>query len=168
MPTALAELPAIPGRFETYQTPDGVSVVVDHAHSSDSLEQVLTTIRGFATGRVITVFGCGGDRDPSKRAPMGQVAGKLSDLVIVTSDNPRTEDPDAIIDQIMPGVHATSTDVLRISDRLQAIQQALEFAQPGDVLLLAGKGAEPYLIISDRRVPFDDMQIVRDLSTPSS
>ncbi|MGV9306357.1 UDP-N-acetylmuramoyl-L-alanyl-D-glutamate--2,6-diaminopimelate ligase [Nonomuraea sp. NPDC003727] len=165
---ALAELPPIPGRFETYQTPDGVSVVVDYAHSSDSLEEVLTTIRGFAGGRVITVFGCGGDRDPSKRAPMGEIAGKLSDIVIVTSDNPRTEDPGAIIDQIMPGVAATDASAVRITDRREAVARALLEAQPGDIVLLAGKGAEPYQIIGERKAPFDDMSIVRELTGDSS
>ncbi|MGI5292940.1 UDP-N-acetylmuramoyl-L-alanyl-D-glutamate--2,6-diaminopimelate ligase [Nonomuraea polychroma] len=161
---ALEELPAIPGRFQTYQTPAGVSVVVDYAHSSDSLEKVLATIREFAHRRVLTVFGCGGDRDPSKRAPMGEIAGTYSDVVVVTSDNPRSEDPDAIIDEIMPGVMATTAEVERVTDRRQAIARALEAAEPGDVILVAGKGAEPYQIIGGRRLLFDDMATVRELS----
>ncbi|MEU4576073.1 UDP-N-acetylmuramoyl-L-alanyl-D-glutamate--2,6-diaminopimelate ligase [Nonomuraea sp. NPDC023979] len=164
---ALGELPAIPGRFETYQTPAGVSVVVDYAHSSDSLDNVLTTIREFAQRRVITVFGCGGDRDTSKRAPMGEIAGTHSDIVIVTSDNPRTEDPDAIIDEIMPGVKATTAAVERITDRRQAIARALELAESGDIVLVAGKGAEPYQIIGERKLPYDDMTTVRELAVPT-
>ncbi|NUW30847.1 UDP-N-acetylmuramoyl-L-alanyl-D-glutamate--2,6-diaminopimelate ligase [Nonomuraea sp. SMC257] len=165
---ALAELPPMPGRFETHQTPDGVTVVVDYAHSSDSLEKVLTTIRGFAAGRVITVFGCGGDRDPSKRGPMGEIAGKLSDIVVVTSDNPRTEDPETIIDEIMPGVAATDASAERITDRRAAIARALLEARRGDIVLVAGKGAEPYQIIGERKVPFDDMSVVRELAGDSS
>ncbi|MFC5829498.1 UDP-N-acetylmuramoyl-L-alanyl-D-glutamate--2,6-diaminopimelate ligase [Nonomuraea insulae] len=162
---AMEELPAIPGRFQTYQTPAGVSVIVDYAHSSDSLRQVLTTIRGFAERRVVTVFGCGGDRDPSKRAPMGEIAGTYSDVVVVTSDNPRSENPDAIIDAIMPGVSASTARVERITDRRQAIARALEIAEPGDVVLVAGKGAEPYQIIGDRKLPFGDMRTVRTLAS---
>jgi UDP-N-acetylmuramoyl-L-alanyl-D-glutamate--2,6-diaminopimelate ligase len=165
---ALGQMPPIPGRFQTYQTPAGVSVVVDYAHSSDSLETVLTTIRGFALGRVITVFGCGGDRDTTKRAPMGEIAGKHSDYVIVTSDNPRSEDPDAIIDQIVPGLSSTGTGYERITDRREAIARALKVAGPGDVVLVAGKGAEPYQIIGARKIPFDDMSTVRELSTPTA
>ncbi|MEV4117011.1 UDP-N-acetylmuramoyl-L-alanyl-D-glutamate--2,6-diaminopimelate ligase [Nonomuraea sp. NPDC049695] len=162
---ALEELPVIPGRFQTYQTPAGVSVVVDYAHSVDSLTKVLATIREFASRRVLTVFGCGGDRDPSKRAPMGQAAGMYSDVVVVTSDNPRSEDPDAIIDEITVGVQATNAALEQIADRRQAIAWALEAAEPGDVVLVAGKGAESYQIIGDRRFPFDDMTTVHELST---
>ncbi|MEV0232029.1 UDP-N-acetylmuramoyl-L-alanyl-D-glutamate--2,6-diaminopimelate ligase [Nonomuraea sp. NPDC050786] len=163
---ALEDLPAAPGRFQTYQTPGGVSVVVDYAHSVDSLEKVLATIRAFAGRRVFTVFGCGGDRDPSKRAPMGKIAGTYSDVVVVTSDNPRGEDPDEIIDAIMPGLKGTTAAVVeRITDRRQAIARALEAAEPGDVVLVAGKGAEPYQIVGGRKLPFDDMAIVQELST---
>ncbi|MET9339069.1 cyanophycin synthetase [Nonomuraea sp. NPDC003804] len=117
---------------------------------------------------MITVFGCGGDRDPSKRAPVGEIAGKLSDIVVVTSDNPRPEDLGAIIDQIMPGVVATDASAVRIIDRREAIARALLEAQRGDIVLLAGKGAEPYQIIGERKVPFDDMSIVRELTGDSS
>ncbi|MCF6470701.1 UDP-N-acetylmuramoyl-L-alanyl-D-glutamate--2,6-diaminopimelate ligase [Nonomuraea sp. MG754425] len=161
---ALEELPSIPGRFETYQTPAGVSVIVDYAHSPDSLEQVLTTIRGFAERKIVTVFGCGGDRDPSKRAPMGTIAGHHSDVVVVTSDNPRGEDPEAIIDEIMPGLEGTSATVERITDRRDAIARALQVAESGDNVLVAGKGAEPYQIVGERKLPFDDMQVIRELA----
>ncbi|MEV4103376.1 UDP-N-acetylmuramoyl-L-alanyl-D-glutamate--2,6-diaminopimelate ligase [Nonomuraea sp. NPDC049649] len=161
---ALRQLPSIPGRFEPYRTPAGVSVIVDYAHSADSLEKVLTTIRGFAAGRVITVFGCGGDRDATKRAPMGEVAGTCSDYVIVTSDNPRGEDPEAIIDQIIPGLVSTGTGYERVPDRRAAIARALAVAAPDDVILIAGKGAETYQIVGDRKVHFDDMETVRELA----
>ncbi|WP_204013346.1 UDP-N-acetylmuramoyl-L-alanyl-D-glutamate--2,6-diaminopimelate ligase [Sphaerimonospora thailandensis] len=161
---ALAALPPIPGRFEHFRTPKGVSVVVDYAHSPDSLEKVLSTIRGFARRRVITVFGCGGDRDRTKRAPMGEIAQKHSDFVVVTSDNPRNEDPEAIIDQIMLGMHATSAQVQRITDRRAAIERGLAVADPGDIVLVAGKGAEKYQIIGDQTVHFDDMETVRQLA----
>ncbi|MEV1176863.1 cyanophycin synthetase, partial [Nonomuraea sp. NPDC049784] len=109
---------------------------------------------------------CGGDRDPSKRAPMGKIAGTYSDVVVVTSDNPRGEDPDEIIDAIMPGLKGTTAAVVeRITDRRQAIARALEKAEPGDVVLVAGKGAESYQIVGDRKLPFDDMAVVQELST---
>ncbi|MFG2076386.1 UDP-N-acetylmuramoyl-L-alanyl-D-glutamate--2,6-diaminopimelate ligase [Nonomuraea maritima] len=161
---ALKALPPIPGRVQTYTTPAGVAVIVDYAHSPDSLDKMLATIHEWAGNRVITVFGCGGDRDPGKRAPMGEIAGTYSDVVIVTSDNPRNEDPEAIIDEILPGVQATAAAVERITDRRQAIARALRIASPGDVVLIAGKGAEPYQLIGDRKIPFDDMSVVRDLS----
>ncbi|MEU9885018.1 UDP-N-acetylmuramoyl-L-alanyl-D-glutamate--2,6-diaminopimelate ligase [Sphaerisporangium sp. NPDC051011] len=165
---ALRQLPPIPGRFQSYQSPAGVSAIVDYAHSTDSLEKVLTTIRDVAAGRVITVFGCGGDRDTTKRAPMGEIAGKNSDYVIVTSDNPRSEDPDAIIDQIIPGLAATGTDYERIPDRRAAIARALAVAERDDVILIAGKGAETYQIVGDRQVHFDDMETVQELAASAT
>ncbi|GAA1961623.1 UDP-N-acetylmuramoyl-L-alanyl-D-glutamate--2,6-diaminopimelate ligase [Kitasatospora viridis] len=160
---ALAALAPIPGRFETHRTRGGAVVVVDYAHSTDSLEQVLTTIRGFATGRVTTVFGCGGDRDTTKRAPMARVAAEHSDSVVITTDNPRTEDPEAILDQIEAGLTGTPTPHRRIADRRAAIAYALAAAGPEDVVLVAGKGAETYQLVGDRRLPFADMAVVREL-----
>ena len=159
----LDQMPPVPGRFERYGTPLGPSVIVDYAHSPDSLDKVLTTIRGFATARIITVFGCGGDRDATKRAIMGEIAGRLSDLCVLTSDNPRTEDPEAILDQISPGVAMTGTPFERIEDRRRAIRFALGAAEPDDVVLIAGKGSEPHQIIGEEFVPFDDMTVVREL-----
>ncbi|WP_433259359.1 UDP-N-acetylmuramoyl-L-alanyl-D-glutamate--2,6-diaminopimelate ligase (plasmid) [Streptosporangium sp. CA-135522] len=164
---ALAVLPPIPGRFETIQTPAGVSVVVDYAHSADSLEKVLSTIGGFAPGRIITVFGCGGDRDRTKRALMGEIAAERSDLVIVTNDNPRGEDPETIADQIIAGVAKTGTEHERILDRRAAIQRALSVAKAGDVVLIAGKGAETYQIIGGETVHFNDMETVQKLAAGS-
>jgi UDP-N-acetylmuramoyl-L-alanyl-D-glutamate--2,6-diaminopimelate ligase len=153
----------VPGRFERQVTELGTSVIVDYAHSPDSLEKVLTAIGGFATGRIITVFGCGGDRDTTKRAAMGEIAGRLSDLCVLTSDNPRTEHPDAILDQIAPGIAATGTPYERIGDRRMAIAFALSAAGPDDIVLVAGRGSEPHQIIGDQLVPFSDMAVVGQL-----
>ncbi|CAM5560105.1 UDP-N-acetylmuramoyl-L-alanyl-D-glutamate--2,6-diaminopimelate ligase OS=Streptomyces cyaneofuscatus OX=66883 GN=murE PE=3 SV=1 [Streptomyces cyaneofuscatus] len=138
-------------------------MIVDYAHSPDSLNKVLTTIRGFAEGRVITVFGCGGDRDTTKRAEMGTIAGTHSDLCVLTSDNPRYEDPEAILDQIAPGIAATGTPFERFTDRRAAIASALASAGPADVVLIAGKGSEPHQIVGDELLPFSDMATVREL-----
>ena len=161
---ALDRMPPVPGRFERLQTPKGTSVVVDYAHSPDSLNKVLTTIRGFARGRVITVFGCGGDRDTTKRADMGRIAGTHSDLCVVTSDNPRNEDPETILDQITPGLMATGTPFERLTDRRQAIAFALSAAGPHDIVLIAGKGSEPHQTIGERLIPFSDMATARELA----
>ncbi|MFG2720548.1 UDP-N-acetylmuramoyl-L-alanyl-D-glutamate--2,6-diaminopimelate ligase [Streptomyces sp. NPDC048416] len=161
---ALRLMPPVPGRFERQVTPRGTSVIVDYAHSPDSLEKILTAIRGFATARVITVFGCGGDRDTTKRAAMGEIAGRLSDLCVLTSDNPRTESPEVILDQIAAGVAATGTPWERIADRRRAIASALAAAGPDDVVLVAGKGSEPHQIVGDTLVPFSDMAVVRELA----
>ncbi|MGW7200371.1 UDP-N-acetylmuramoyl-L-alanyl-D-glutamate--2,6-diaminopimelate ligase [Streptomyces chryseus] len=161
---ALDRMPTAPGRFERFETPGGTSVIVDYAHSPDSLEKVLTTIRGYAEGRIITVFGCGGDRDSTKRAEMGEIAGTHSDLCVVTSDNPRNEAPGEILDQITPGLVATGTPFERIADRREAIAHALSAARPGDTVLVAGKGSEPFQIVGERLIPFSDMATVRELS----
>jgi UDP-N-acetylmuramoyl-L-alanyl-D-glutamate--2,6-diaminopimelate ligase len=161
---SLDRMPPIPGRFERFETPRGTSVIVDYAHSPDSLEKVLTTIRGFAVGRVITVFGCGGDRDTTKRAEMGKIAGTHSDLCVLTADNPRTEDPETILDQITPGLTATGTPFERFADRRRAIAFALSAAGPGDVVLVAGKGSEPHQIVGEELLPFSDMATVRELA----
>ncbi|MFI5756946.1 UDP-N-acetylmuramoyl-L-alanyl-D-glutamate--2,6-diaminopimelate ligase [Streptomyces sp. NPDC051569] len=161
---ALDRMPPIPGRFERFETPSGTSVIVDYAHSPDSLDKVLSTIRDFARGRIITVFGCGGDRDTTKRAPMGEIAGTYSDLCVLTSDNPRGEDPEVILDQIAPGLTATGTPFERFADRRRAIGFALSAAGPDDVVLVAGKGSEPYQIVGERLIPFSDMATVRELA----
>jgi UDP-N-acetylmuramoyl-L-alanyl-D-glutamate--2,6-diaminopimelate ligase len=161
---ALNGMPPVPGRFERFLTPRGTSVIVDYAHSPDSLEKALTTIRGFAPARVITVFGCGGDRDTTKRAQMGEIAGTHSDLCVVTSDNPRHEDPGTIMDQVAAGLTGTGTEFEQLADRRQAIAHALSCAGPKDVVLVAGKGSEPYQVVGDRLMPFSDMATVRELS----
>lgn len=161
---ALDRMPPVPGRLERFEAPRGTSVIVDYAHSPDSLDKVLAAIRDFAGARVITVFGCGGDRDVTKRARMGEIAGSHSDLCVLTSDNPRDEDPEAIMDQITPGLTATGTPFERIADRRDAIAFALSAAGPADIVLVAGKGSEPYQIVGGRLIPFSDMATVRELS----
>ncbi|MGP3980854.1 UDP-N-acetylmuramoyl-L-alanyl-D-glutamate--2,6-diaminopimelate ligase [Streptomyces sp. KR80] len=161
---ALDRMPPVPGRFERVSTPRGTSVIVDYAHSPDSLNKVLTTIRGFARGQVITVFGCGGDRDTTKRADMGRIAGTHSDLCVLTSDNPRNEDPRTIQDQIAPGIAATGTPFERFTDRRQAIAFALSVAGPDDIVLIAGKGSEPHQIVGENLLPFSDMATVLELA----
>ncbi|SEE22656.1 UDP-N-acetylmuramoylalanyl-D-glutamate--2,6-diaminopimelate ligase [Streptomyces sp. 2131.1] len=160
---ALEQMPQIPGRFERLQVPGGTSVIVDYAHSPDSLDKVLTTIRGFARGRVITVFGCGGDRDTTKRAEMGAIAGTYSDLCVLTSDNPRYEDPEGILDQIAKGIVSTGTPFERLTDRRSAVAAALAEAGPDDIVLIAGKGSEPHQSIRGELLPFSDMATVREL-----
>ncbi|MFJ1895958.1 MULTISPECIES: UDP-N-acetylmuramoyl-L-alanyl-D-glutamate--2,6-diaminopimelate ligase [unclassified Streptomyces] len=162
---ALDRMPPVPGRLERFETPRGTAVIVDYAHSPDSLDKVLGAVRDFSRGgRVITVFGCGGDRDVTKRARMGEIAGTRSDLCVLTSDNPRNEDPEAIMDQIVPGLEATGTRFERRADRRSAIAFALESAGPDDIVLVAGKGSEPYQIVGEQLIPFSDMATVRELA----
>jgi UDP-N-acetylmuramyl-tripeptide synthetase len=132
---------------------------VDYAHTPDSLENVLTTARDLASGRVICVFGCGGDRDREKRPMMGRIAGELADVAIVTSDNPRSEDPRAIIDEIVAG---PGGGLEIVPDRREAIAKAVETAVAGDVVLIAGKGHEQGQQFRDRTVPFDDRDVARE------
>ncbi|PLX26014.1 MAG: UDP-N-acetylmuramoyl-L-alanyl-D-glutamate--2,6-diaminopimelate ligase [Ignavibacteria bacterium] len=151
----------IAGRFERIASADGVTAIVDYSHSPDSLEKAVRTSRDLAGDRrVITVFGCGGDRDRAKRPLMGAVASELSDITVVTSDNPRTEDPAAIIEDILEGIETKSGVVIRIRRRA-GIQYALKIAMPGDIVLIAGKGHEDYQIIGNRRRHFDDREVVR-------
>lgn len=156
----LSEAKGVPGRVQSVTSPKGYSVIVDYAHTPDGLENVLSTIKQFATHNIITVFGCGGDRDNTKRPIMGEVAAKYSDTVIITSDNPRTEDPSQILDQVEVGVKKLCDTYLKIEDRKQAIYTALRQAEAGDVVLIAGKGHENYQILKDRIIHFDDSEIV--------
>lgn len=155
---------SVPGRFELVRLSDRrvpFLVVVDYAHTEDALRNLLETARGLSPRRVLTVFGCGGDRDRTKRAPMGAVAGRLSDLVIVTSDNPRSEDPEEIMAQIEVGLKPTATPYLMIVDRRAAIERAIAEARPGDIVIVAGKGHETEQIFADRAIPFDDRDVAR-------
>jgi UDP-N-acetylmuramyl-tripeptide synthetase len=151
-----------PGRFERVPHEGNFAVVVDYAHSDDALLNTLKTARELTRGKIITVFGCGGDRDKTKRELMGFVAGKHSDLVVLTSDNPRTEDPLKIILQIETGLKKTSCPYLVISDRREAIYQAIIKANPNDVVLIAGKGHETYQIIGSDKFHFDDREIAHE------
>jgi len=160
----LEKVKGIPGRFELLNPGTEYSVIIDYAHTPDGLENVLKTARDFTKGRVITVFGCGGDRDPSKRPIMGEVAGRYSDFCIITSDNPRNEDPMAIIQQIIPGVKKTACPYVVIEDRREAIAYALNHGRAGDVIILAGKGHETYQILKNNQViPFDEREVVAEL-----
>jgi UDP-N-acetylmuramyl-tripeptide synthetase len=151
-----------PGRFERVPNDAGFAVVVDYAHTDDALLNTLATARELTSGRIITVFGCGGDRDRTKRIPMGRVAGENSDIAIITSDNPRTEDPLEIIREIEIGVRETSTQYESISDRRDAIFRAVALARPGDVVIIAGKGHENYQIIGSEKYHFDDREIAHE------
>jgi UDP-N-acetylmuramoyl-L-alanyl-D-glutamate--2,6-diaminopimelate ligase len=159
----LTTAPQVPGRLERLTTRP-CAVLRDYAHTPDALARVLHTLRPLTPGRLVVVFGCGGDRDRGKRPLMGQVVAELADLAIVTSDNPRTEDPEAILDEILAGMPAR--DHLRIADRREAIGRALELAADGDTVLLAGKGHEDYQIIGTTKYPFDEGRIVRELVGP--
>jgi UDP-N-acetylmuramoyl-L-alanyl-D-glutamate--2,6-diaminopimelate ligase len=150
----------VPGRFESVVEGQPFEVIVDYSHKPEALESVLRTARDLATGRVICVFGCGGDRDRGKRPLMGRIASELADLAIVTSDNPRSEEPQAIIDEILAGVEG---DVEVEPDRAAAIERAISAADGGDVVLIAGKGHEQGQEFSDRTIPFDDREVARDV-----
>ena len=174
----VANLAGVPGRFQVVSNgTDDLTVVVDYAHTDDALRNLLETARDLAPGRLVTVFGCGGDRDRTKRPLMGAVAGRLSDVVIVTSDNPRTEDPAAIVDEILRGVPAPGERVVQaggarrtvhgpevhtVLDRRSAIEQAIELAAPGDVVIVAGKGHEKYQVVGERVLRFDDVEVSRE------
>jgi UDP-N-acetylmuramoyl-L-alanyl-D-glutamate--2,6-diaminopimelate ligase len=159
----LSTLPQVPGRLErVHERP---TVLRDYAHTPDALERALMAVRPFATKRLIVAFGCGGDRDRGKRPQMGGIAERLADHVIVTSDNPRTEDPDRIIDDIEAGMKGTNHE--RITDRHDAIARALTLAATDDVIMLAGKGHETYQIRGTIAYPFDEREIVRELTTAS-
>jgi UDP-N-acetylmuramoyl-L-alanyl-D-glutamate--2,6-diaminopimelate ligase len=161
-----ASLDFVPGRFQSVDCGQNFAVVVDYAHTDDALRNIIAVAREFVDkggGRVITMFGCGGDRDRSKRPLMGQAAGEGSDVVVLTSDNPRRENPVAIIDQVLPGLTGTTATVIVEPDRRHAIELAIAHAQPGDLVLLAGKGHEKTQTIGERVIPFDDVAIARQV-----
>ncbi len=172
MERGIAALAGVPGRFDVVSDhADDITVVVDYAHTDDALRNLLETARPLASKRLITVFGCGGDRDRTKRPLMGMVAARMSDVVIVTSDNPRSEDPRSIIDEVLRGIPSASRptpertgapEVLTEVDRRRAITQAVSAAQPGDLVLVAGKGHETYQEIRGKVLPFDDGAVARE------
>ncbi len=140
------------------------TVLVDYAHTDDGLKNLLETVRDLSPTRLITVFGCGGDRDRTKRPLMGAVASRLSDVLVLTSDNPRSEPPEAILEEIQRGIPpARVRELLVIPDRREAIARALEMGRPGDVVVIAGKGHETVQVLRDRSVPFDDRQVAREI-----
>ena len=160
----LEEFESVPGRFELVDEGQNFSVIVDYAHTPDGLENILKTARQIAKKHIITVFGCGGDRDRTKRPIMGRIAAKLSDIVIATSDNPRTEDPEFILSQVEEGVLEAIGDKRhkKIMDRKSAIKEAISMATEGDIVIIAGKGHENYQILKDETIHFDDKEVARD------
>jgi UDP-N-acetylmuramoyl-L-alanyl-D-glutamate--2,6-diaminopimelate ligase len=159
---AIASVRGVPGRLEPVEAGQPFLVLVDYAHTPDSLENVLGAARSVASGRLIVVFGCGGDRDRAKRPLMGRVATANADLSVVTSDNPRSEDPMAIIDHIVPGAREGGGAFVVEPDRRAAIALGIEQARPGDVVVIAGKGHETYQELADRTIPFDDREVATD------
>ncbi len=153
----------VKGRIEVVETGRDFSVIIDYAHTPDGLYNVIRTIRGFCKGRIITLFGCGGDRDATKRPKMGRIAAELSDYCVVTSDNPRTEEPEKIIEQVVEGVKDGGCEYKVVTNRFAAIEYALDIAEKDDIVLLAGKGHETYQILADRTIDFDEREIVRKL-----
>ena len=160
---AISDASTVKGRLELLKTNTEYGVIIDYAHTPDGLEKALNAVRGFTKGRVITLFGCGGDRDKTKRPKMGRMATDLSDIVVVTTDNPRTEDPDEIIKEILIGTVGSKAEVISITDRSEAIAYALKIAKTGDTILLAGKGHETYQVIGKERVHYDEREVVADI-----
>jgi len=159
----IADLKAVPGRFERIDEGQPFVVVVDYAHTDDALRNVIAVARGLNPKRVITLFGCGGDRDRAKRPLMGQAAAEASDFVVLTSDNPRSEDPLAIMNDALVGIRRKDVPHLIEPDRALAIDRALKQAREGDIVILAGKGHEPYQVLKDKTIPFDDRTVAREL-----
>lgn len=158
----LEALTSVPGRFESVDCGQDFGVIVDYAHTPDSLENILRSARELTEGRLIVVFGCGGDRDRTKRPKMGGIGADMADVCIVTSDNPRSEDPQSIVDEILVGTTDRHAMVESITDRREAILRALDLAKPGDLVVVAGKGHEPYQIFRDVTIHFDDREVVRE------
>ena len=157
---ALRDTSGVKGRAEIVPTGRDYTVMIDYAHTPDALENIINTVRGYATGRVVTLFGCGGDRDKTKRPIMGKIASDLSDFVIVTSDNPRTEEPKAIINDILAGMKDAKAPYTVIENRQEAICWAMDNAEKGDIIILAGKGHETYQIFGKNKVHFDEREVV--------
>ena len=171
-------MPAVPGRFNVYEI-NGVTAVIDYAHTPDGLEKLLQNARKLLpnpAAELWAVFGCGGDRDRTKRPKMGAIAYQLADHTVLTSDNPRTEDPDTIIDEIERGIKTlnvknllveldgnTDAKYMRITDRAQAINYAIKKARPGDLVVIAGKGHEPYMEINHQRIPYMDRKVLDNI-----
>jgi UDP-N-acetylmuramoyl-L-alanyl-D-glutamate--2,6-diaminopimelate ligase len=152
----------VPGRLEPIENDRGVHIYVDYAHTPDALEHTCSVCRKLAERKLIVLFGCGGDRDKSKRRPMGEAVSRYADMIVVTSDNPRSEDPAAIIDDIKPGLDPSIETVI-VEDRKDAILAGLNGCSEGDVLLVAGKGHEDYMIVGAEKIHFDDREIIREL-----
>ena len=159
---ALAEV-RVPGRSEMVDNKREIPIMIDYAHSPESLENILHATKSYTRGKVISVFGCGGDRDAGKRPIMGEISGRIADFTIITSDNPRTEDPEKIVEQIEEGIKKTNGKYKVIVDRIEAIREAIKMATKRDIIILAGKGHEPYQEINGKKYPFDERIIVKDI-----
>ena len=159
---ALSEV-RVPGRSELVDNKKEIPIMIDYAHSPESLENILQATKSYTRGRVISVFGCGGDRDAGKRPIMGEISGRIADFTIITSDNPRTEDPKKIVEQIEEGMKKTNGKYKVIVDRTEAIKEAIKMATKRDIVILAGKGHEPYQEINGEKYPFDERVIVREI-----
>lgn len=153
----------VPGRSEMIDNKLEIPIMVDYAHSPESLENILQAVKSYTRGKVISVFGCGGDRDPGKRPIMGEISGRIADFTFITSDNPRTEDPEKIVRQIEEGIKKTQGKYIVITDRVSAIKEAIKMATKRDIIVLAGKGHEPYQEINGTKYPFDERIIVKEL-----
>lgn len=160
---ALSSAAGVPGRIELVPTDTDYYVIIDYAHSPDGLKNILSSLRKAYSGRIIAVFGCGGDRDSTKRPIMGRIASEMADFIVVTSDNPRSEDPARIVEEVAAGTEGSSVPVVKIVDRTQAIAFAMNEADPGDVVLLAGKGHETYQILSTGKIHYDEREIVKNI-----
>lgn len=161
--TGVSSLSGVPGRFETVTNDRGILAIVDYAHTPDALENVLKTANSFKKGRLICVFGCGGDRDRTKRPLMGKAAGTHADYCLITSDNPRTENPAEIIQDVEEGLYDTGCNYEVIENRYEAIRKAVSMYQKNDVILVAGKGHEDYQIIGEQKIHFDDRQALKEI-----
>ncbi len=161
--SGLERIKGVPGRSEVVNIDMPYTVIVDYAHTPDGMENILNSVREYVKGKIITVFGCGGDRDKTKRAIMGEIGGKLSDYCVITSDNPRSEDPYVIIKQIEEGIKKTKCKYDSIESRRKAIKKALSIAEKDDVILIIGKGHETYQVLRDRTIPFDDREVVLEM-----
>ncbi len=162
---AVVGLTRVPGRLERVEVGQPYAILVDYAHTPDALERLLQSVRELDSRKIILVFGCGGDRDRGKRAPMGEIAGRLADIVIATSDNPRSESPEAILKDVEVGLVASgATKYLKVVDRREAIQRAIDLANPGTVVVIAGKGHETTQVIGSLEIPFDDARVAAEFA----
>jgi UDP-N-acetylmuramoyl-L-alanyl-D-glutamate--2,6-diaminopimelate ligase len=162
---AVAGVSNVPGRLERVEAGQSYPILVDYAHTPDALERLLAAVRELTDRKIILVFGCGGDRDRGKRAPMGEIAGRMADIAIATSDNPRSENPDAILRDVEVGLAASgATKYLKIADRRDAIRSAIDLSNPGTVVVIAGKGHETTQVIGSQETPFDDRRVAAELA----
>ena len=159
---ALAEI-KVPGRSEMVPNKKEIPIMIDYAHSPESLQNILSAVKSYTRGKVISVFGCGGDRDKGKRPIMGEISGRIADFTFITSDNPRTEDPEAIVKDIEEGIKKTKGKYKVVVDRITAIKEAIDMATKLDIIVLAGKGHEPYQEINGKKYPFDERVIVNEI-----